>query len=210
MRPDKAASLRKRLHRGGDAMDFTALLQGVSTLEDAAPPDEPVPAIEAGEEPAAGTPEQPPAPDLPGAEQRDPASAAAAAPPPVPAETDAALPGRRMRAALANLGAHLAHEAGSLAAALRAGDIEEAGVCLAKVNQALMLIGTVDPTGDLARQCGAPGAPPAGRAWPRPVWSVVEFAESPLSGLLPEGADSVTVRELLYAAWGYGPSPAAA
>ncbi|HEX9107005.1 MAG TPA: hypothetical protein VF832_07250, partial [Longimicrobiales bacterium] len=63
--------------------------------------------------------------------------------------------------------------------------------------------------GDLSRQLGVPYAPPEGRSWPGTAWTVVEFAESPFSGLLAEGSGEAFIREMLYSAWGVGLEPAA-
>ncbi len=108
----------------------------------------------------------------------------------------------RLRAALLSLSGRLTSGLQQMRDALSRGETEDAGIHLAHVNQALELLQDLDPTGDLSRRLEIPNAPPPGRTWPVSAWSVTEFAESPLSGLLPRGADDSVVRALLYAAWG--------
>jgi hypothetical protein len=93
-------------------------------------------------------------------------------------------------------------ELAQLATLLRVKAMEPAGACLANVNRTLELLLSIDPQGNQARRQNHPGAPPPGRTWPSPVWSVLEFAQSPLSGLLPPDADVDLVRALMYASWG--------
>ncbi len=104
--------------------------------------------------------------------------------------------------ALEALSGRLTQEAGKMAASLAQGDVQDAGFYLAHINQILELLHTIDVRGDIARQLDVNNAPPPGRAWPRTAWTVVEFAESPFSALLPSNADDNLVRELIYAAWG--------
>ena len=109
---------------------------------------------------------------------------------------------QRLRWALTTLTQRFSQEAALFASSLAAWDAESAGRHLAQLNQALELLQPLDPTGDLARSLEIKDAPPTGRAWPSPAWSFVEFAESPLSGLLPHGAGESYVREVLYSSWG--------
>ena len=90
-------------------------------------------------------------------------------------------------------------------AALQDNELEDAGFHLAHVNHVLELINSIDPFGDVARRLDVQGAPLGRAGCPDPVWSLVEFAESPLSGLLPTGATESDVRKMLYAAWGATP-----
>jgi len=107
-----------------------------------------------------------------------------------------------LREALWSLSCRLTQEVGRMAAALDVRDAEEAGFYLAHANQILELLHTLDPRGDMSRQLDLKNAPPAGRAWPLTAWTVVEFAESPFSALLPANAGESFVREVIYAAWG--------
>lgn len=107
-----------------------------------------------------------------------------------------------LTAALDALACRLTQEAGKMGVAMQTGDAEEAGFYLAHVNQILELLRTLDPRGDLSRQSATTNAPPPGRRWPETAWTVVEFADSPWSALLPSDADEVFVRQMLYAAWG--------
>jgi hypothetical protein len=143
------------------------------------------------------------------------AAPAPESPTPLPvAETVAEVPGRKplapepLREALAALSGRLSQEAGRMAAALGQRDAEEAGFYLAHVNQILELLHTLDPKGDMARQLGVRNAPPPGRAWPLTAWTVIEFAESPFSGLLPSNAGESFARSVIYAAWGISFVPA--
>ncbi len=194
MRTDRLTSLRQRLRRGADAFDFNALIEGVSTLEEpAAPPlEEPFPEealqrdtnIERiGEEI--------------GEDREAPPLLVAPLPPTVTLPEE-----DRVRNALDALADRLMQEIGRMNTAMQTGDVEEAGFCLAHVNQILELLRSVDPRGDLARRLGVRSAPPDGCVWPPTAWSIVEFAESPLSALLPQEVGSMFVRDLLYAAWG--------
>jgi hypothetical protein len=111
-------------------------------------------------------------------------------------------PPEPLREALIALSCRLSQEAGRMGAALDQRDAEEAGFYLAHVNQILELLHTLDSRGDIARQLGVQNAPPAGRSWPLTAWTVVEFAESPFSALLPPEAGESFVRDVIYAAWG--------
>lgn len=107
-----------------------------------------------------------------------------------------------LREALHALSCRLTQEAGRMAAALEQRDGEEAGFYLAHLNQILELLHTLDARGDMARRLGVANAPPVGRTWPLTAWTVVEFAGSPFSALLPPDASEGFVREVIYAAWG--------
>jgi len=105
-----------------------------------------------------------------------------------------------LRAALNTLGDRLLHESGKLAAALTLRDPTEAGYYLARINQVLELLRAVDPQGDIARRLRTTASPPIGSRWPPTAWSVYEFAESPISGLLPPNADERFCSALIEAA----------
>lgn len=220
MPANRHPSLRQRLRRGADRFEFSALIDGVSTLDD--PPAPPRPQEEAEREAVSWNE------DLAGAEEVDaPAPrealslattpiAAPEAPPSEAAHPSALAPEPlntqrprepRLQAALEALSGRLRHEVGAMRVALEGYDAEEAGFRLAHVNQVLELLHTLDPRGDLSRQMEVAGAPPEGRAWPDTAWSFAEFAESPLSALLPPGADEAFVRSVLYAAWGVAFEP---
>jgi len=113
-----------------------------------------------------------------------------------------------IRRALESLSKRLGAELSSMKRALRSSNTEDAGFHLAQVNQILELLQALDPAGELARNHDVSGAPPMGRTWPSTAWSVVEFAESPLSALLPPTATDETVRGMLYSAWGVSLEPA--
>lgn len=171
MRHDKASNLRERLRRGVSNFDFDALIKGVSNID--------------GPEPADGPAE---------VTSVSPTRAAAAAPSGViegdaPPIAQAPADAEGLRAAVMTLGDRLLQEAGKLAHALNSHDAAEGGYYLFRVNQVLDLLNAVDPRGDLARSLKTPVAPPAGHTWPRAAWSFYEFAESPISGLLPGDAD---------------------
>ena len=104
--------------------------------------------------------------------------------------------------ALETLSNRLVQEVTAMSAALRIYDADEGGFRLAHVNQLLELLGTLDVDGSVSRDAGIRSAPPPGRAWPGTAWSVVEFADSPFSSLVPAGADEQFVRRLMYSAWG--------
>lgn len=194
MRQDRQAALRERLRRGADAFEFSALIEGVSTLEE--PPEAPPQLTEtpAGNVTGRSSAVQNPLPLLQMQPGEEPASARDRKEPTLDRE--------RLRMALDALGCRLLQEAASLRASLHRHAVEEAGFCLAQVNQVVELLHSVDPTGDLARQLQTQAAPPEGRSWPASAWSVVEFMESPFSALLPPDADDAFVHNLLYAAWG--------
>jgi hypothetical protein len=212
VRADRFRSLQQRLRREADAFEFGALIDGVSTLEPEPPaqapasptpeetpaPDQPSEAPSLAAAPVAAGPAEPPQPRTP---PRKPRGAPAPTPP-----AEAAPPARpeedRVRVALEALESRLLQASGRFRAAAAAGQAEEAGVRLADMNQILELLRSVDPTGDASRKLRTPCAPPRGRTWPRPVWTVAEFAESPLSGMLPPGAGEAFVRSVFYSAWG--------
>lgn len=180
MRQDKSRALRERLQRGARSFDFDALIQGVSTVGD-------------GEE------------EKPVSEVPEPAEAANLRAEAIPFEPSGAAPEEspdreRLRAALNTLGGRLLEESGKLGAALAARDPGEGGYYLARVNQVLELLHSVDPGGETSRHLCTTAAPPLGRSWPGPAWCVFELAESPLSGLLPAGSDEQFVAEIVAAA----------
>ena len=160
MRQDKAASLRERLRQGVSNFDFDALIGGVSA-----------------------------GPDESDAHVVGPGPQAAAHPPLQTIDAGRHDDSQGLTAALNSLGDRLLHETGKLAAAFRGGDIAESAYYFAKVNEVLELLCAVDPTGDLARRHHTVAAPPPGLRWPAPAWCLYDFAESPLSGLLPPEAD---------------------
>ncbi|NLI01545.1 MAG: hypothetical protein GX446_18875 [Chthonomonadales bacterium] len=162
MRQDRAASLRERLRKGVSNFEFDALIEGVSNVDEDAAEKAPAP--------PAATPAKP---DLRPASQVRTADS------------------EGLRAALNTLGDRLLQEAGKLAAAFRALDVDESGYHLARINQVLELLHAVDPSGELARKHGTVAAPPTGVRWPKPVWCLYDFAESPLSGLVPVEADDL-------------------
>lgn len=114
----------------------------------------------------------------------------------------------RIRVALDSLGCRFLHEVGAFRASVAEEDTQEGGFHLAHLNQVLELLRDIDPDGDLARDLETVAAPPLGRGWPAACWTVVEFAASPFSALLPARADESFVRDLLYAAWGVTFEPA--
>lgn len=174
MRQDKTDALRERLRRGAERFEFDALLQGVSTVEEEEQP---------GASPQPAT--HPPA----DSEQSSRISAGA--------EDVASADSARLGVALDTLGRRLLQEAGKLRAALQSFDASAGGHYLARVNEVLELLQSVDPGGESARRFGVPVAPPVGRVWPAPCWTVYELAESPLSGLLPADADDVFLAEIV-------------
>lgn len=110
----------------------------------------------------------------------------------------------RLRAAIDSLGRRLLPEVHKLQGAMQEGNAVDAGYYLSHVNQLLELLRSIDPGGDQARTLGAGNAPPVGKPWPSPAWSVVEFAESPFSALLPSNRDIFFVREMMYCSWENG------
>ncbi len=107
----------------------------------------------------------------------------------------------RLRAALDALGMRLMQEASRLRAALGTGSALDAGASLSRINGVLELLCSIDPEGDAARSLRTHGAPPGNRPWPSPCWSVYEFCESPLSGLLPPAASDGFVHDVFQVAW---------
>jgi hypothetical protein len=157
------------LRQGVSSFEFDALIQGVSSVEEATP--------------------QPPAvsPQLPSSER----SVETATPqPPSYGSQPSSSDRDGLRTAIGTLGERLLQETGKLAQALQMHDAAEGGYYLSRVNQVLDLLHAVDPRGDLARSLATPFAPPQGRTWPRAAWSLYDFAESPISGLLPADADA--------------------
>lgn len=210
VRVDRFTSIKKRLRQGAENFDFGALIEGVSTLEETeshaqeraapfisgqatvlerpAPPEEIIPdLIPQFDEPAAHF-----------LRARHAHSAPAhrpAAPPEHAAE-------QRLTGALRDMILRLNNELSQFATLLSVRAVEPAGACLANINRTLELLASIDPHGEQARRLNEAGAPPPGKTWPVPAWSVVGFAESPLSGLLPDNADEEMVRGIMYAAWG--------
>ncbi len=226
MRADRFRSLQQRLRREADSFEFGALIDGVSTIEPepeaaACPADEapaptptdaapPAPATEEQAAPATppavkrpprrATPKPPAPPTPPAPAQSAPVEAAPAAPAAPPQAASA--PEDRVRMALEALESRLLQASGRFRAAAAAGQAEEAGLRLADMNQILELLLSMDPNGDTSRKLGTTCAPPKGRTWPRPVWTLAEFAESPLSGMLPSNAAEPFIRSVFYSAWG--------
>jgi hypothetical protein len=217
VKQDRLSALRQRLKRG--SFEFGALLEGVSTLEDDSrrvteeplPPLEPTAKVNGSHAPASATlveervssiaaeaPETAFVPEESAAGRPQLSMLEDALPQTVPANGSP----DRLRAALDSLGCRFLQEMGSLRTSLAANDIEQSGFHLAHVNQLLELLRDIDPDGKTSRKLGSIAAPPPGRSWPASCWSVVEFAGSPISGLLPPKADETFVRDLLYAAWG--------
>lgn len=204
MANDRASLLKQRLRRGSDSFSFNALIEGVSTLEESplvTPVPEPAAANLAVQAEAASP--QP----IDHAEIASVHTAADEQPDLILFEEPATsqkpdTESQRLRWALTTLTQRFTQEAAQFAAALGAWNAESAGYHLAQLNQALELLQPLDASGDLSRSLKIKDAPPEGRAWPSPAWSFVEFAESPLSGLLPAGAGEPYVREVLYSAWG--------
>lgn len=198
MASDKGSLLKQRLRRGSDSFRFDALIEGVSTLEETVTgetvlvTDEESISVDYVVELTQSMVEGEPAtqPALVVLEPETPPAAAV--------DTES----QRLRWALTELSRRFTSEITQFSSALQSGDVESAGQHLAQVNQALELLQPLDPHGDVSRSLSIPGAPPTGQTWPAPAWSFVEFAESPLSGLLPSGADEPFVRDVLYSAWG--------
>jgi hypothetical protein len=191
LRPDRVSSLKQRLRTSADAFDFDALLEGVSTLEEGAAQD------------IAASPGTVEATPLSGAQVVEASPAAGTATQTLRSPTSGASDVReeRLRAAITSLCGRLIRELEGMSTAMRRRDAERAGFCLAQVNETLDLLQSVDPSGDTARGLSIAGAPPAGRRWLDAAWSLLEFAESPLSGLLPRDADDTFAREVVRAAW---------
>ena len=214
MRIDKLSSLKQRLRRGADAFEFSALIQGVSTLDDQV--SEPIEARADIVPTAPRKPSEPPAvavireelvcgqDDANGMKTNLPVSVTAPS-------RDAREPREddhrsHLKAALETLSFRLNKGVNVFASDLRIGMIQDAGECLVQINETLELLQSVDPFGEISRNLGTCGAPPLGRSWPPTVWSVTEFADSPLSALLPPGSSDDTVRSIMNAAWGITPN----
>lgn len=176
MRQDKSDSLRERLRRGAQRFDFDALIQGVSTIEQDKDQD-------------ADTSQEDLSADTSGQQSQHSTLQEVS-----PQERE------RLRTALDKLGSRLLEETGKLRAALALYDSRESGYYLARVNEILELLQSVDPGGETARRFGMEVAPPAGRSWPPACWTLFELAESPLSGLLPHDADERFAQEVVAAA----------
>lgn len=176
MRPDKSDALRRRLRQGTLQFDFGALLEGVSTVdEEPSDQEETVAAPVTEREAGAATDSRTPVAGE--GEDRE-----------------------RLKTALDTLGSRLLEEAGRLRSALEGGQPEDGGYYLARVNHLLEILGSMDPGGETARRLGVTAAPPEGRSWPRACWTLYEFAESPLSGLLPADADEMYAAAVIEAA----------
>jgi hypothetical protein len=215
LKQDRLSALRQRLKRG--SFEFGALLEGVSTLEEDAPlrsdaplderlPDAEAPAVLSN---GVHTEAAEPVVEPPRAREETPLPAPQALLPLLDAQPLGVGAGGgsesredRLRAALDSLGCRFLQEMGSLRAALGERDVEEAGFHLAHLNQVVELLRDIDSDGSVSRQLGTVAAPPPGRTWPASCWTVVEFAGSPFSGLLPPNADELFVHDLLYACWG--------
>lgn len=176
MRQDKSDALREKLRRGTEEFDFDALLQGVSTV------DEPSAAPATVASPSADQLDAPRGVEVPQSTTPD--------------QQDR----ERLRTALEHLGGRLLEESGKFRAALASYDAQEAGYYLARLNQVLELLHSVDPGGETARRLSLPAAPPPGRSWPAACWTLYELAESPLSGLFPGDADDQFAAEVVEAA----------
>jgi hypothetical protein len=218
VRADKGASLKQRLRREADAFEFNALIEGVSTLEGeelsadhpadsgtryGSPIESPVLPLDLDGEPQAAA--------HPSAAAGDPhpaPMASVALSHPIEARpagrygTRAADREERLRSILDALGRRLLGEAALLRSAMIQGDAALAGERLARINQLCELLHSVDPLGDLGRQLGVAGAPPADRPWPSTAWSAAEFAESLFSALLPPTAPASFLGDMMFAAWG--------
>lgn len=227
MRANRQSSLRERVQKTSQAFQFDALL-GQGQEQDAGDPQSMLDAAAAAgmalevETPVEGAPAAAAEPglgagglfdlvDLEPVEDAVPVRTpdppvqghmspvavptAQAEPRPAPANRD------MLYDALDGLGLQLLAEAGRMRAALAGGEVAEAGFCLAHLNKVIELLQSMDPDGDVARRLGTTAAPPPGRSWPRTAWSVAEFAESPLSGLLPASSDLMLVADLLECAW---------
>jgi hypothetical protein len=226
LRADRLSHFKERLRHGSDNFEFSALIDGVSTLDEPAPTESPVAPFVAGLAPAVeergAAPrallQEPVSPGLQEIRETLPTVSTDSRTSPTLAEgiqtildIPAAATGDleygvikpdSLLAAISELSSRLALQASALREALSAKDVRASGERLARLNHSLELLRSVDPRGDQARRFGIPGAPPLGRSWPTTTWSVYEFAESPLSGLLPPDADQEFVHSVLYASWG--------
>ena len=210
MRVDRFTSIKKRLRQGADNFDFGALIEGVSTLEEAEAhaPERTAPfvagltAVRERTGPAEDLVEDIiPQFDEPGAHLLRARHSHSALPHRTASHTDHAAE-QRLTGALRDMIVRLNSEVAQFATLLSVRAVEPAGLCLANINRTLEILASIDHKGDQARTLNEAGAPPPGRTWPAPAWSVVEFAESPLSGLLPPDADEEMVRAMMYSAWG--------
>lgn len=93
----------------------------------------------------------------------------------------------------------LNEEIGGLRAYLQAGDPQEAGVYLARLNYTLSSLNRLDPFGEHGRKSNVM-LPADG--WPLPVWTQIELLCSPLAIYLPPTCGEELIRELLRSAWG--------
>ena len=220
MRADRISHFKERLRQGADNFEFSALIDGVSTLDDPAQSESPIAPFVAGmaallEERAAPAPvrlpEPPPAELEVFVEQTELEISVASVEERSEPQTMPSVPAgsvrqsERLRIALCDLSAYLARHATGLGAALDVYDAAGAGEHLARLNHVLDLLHSVDPDGEQARALEIEGAPPLGRPWPGTAWSVFEFAESPFSGLLPGDAGQELVQSMIFAAWGVAP-----
>jgi hypothetical protein len=228
MRTDKISHLKQRLRQGADSFDFNALINGVSTIEEekkeAAVEDTP----QAPTEPVVSPPikqeeEQPnPVPSFSYGENHI-AQQSIASGEPIIAETaksvlrdikgktatereGAQIQDERLKMALESLVAKLRTEIISFQVSLEDSDTEQAGFSLVRINHLLDLLNSLDPEGSVSRSLRIDFHPPQDTPWPKSVWSVVELAESPLSGLFPPQADDMFIREILNAAWDAAPN----
>jgi hypothetical protein len=232
LRADRLSHFKERLRQGAENFEFTALIDGVSTLDETAQADSPVAPFVAGlpsllEDRAPALPPMiretsSPAPESREEDGKDEVPLAESSGltqplrtlqtvleipvvPPVDIPADLlfhAPQSDRLRTAISDLAQRLAGQASELGIALSARDVDASGVHLARLNHILELLHSIDPDGEQARRMQVVGAPPAGRSWPGTTWSVFEFAESPVSGLLPPEADQEFVNSVLYASWG--------
>lgn len=202
MRADRANSLKQRLRKQAESFEFDALIEGVSTIRQDLEPPVPV-------EAAPPTPAAPDTPSTPKPTIAAPKPAPFGAPAPAPRRylTRSAERDERLRSVLSALGKRLLSEASLLRDAFTSRDTTLSGMHLARINQLLDLLQSVDPQGDMARQMATDAAPPEGRAWPRSTWSVYEFAGSPLSALLPADVSETFLQTVMVAAWGIDSRP---
>src|SRR5258708_9999606 len=204
---------KQRMRQGADNLEFSALIEGVSTLEEPDPhiTDRAAPYVSG----LATVLDRPAPPEIKLPEPEGLANEPVVAPvhtrprstKPFPSissiieEQPAASSEARLARAIREMIVRLHKEMAQFATLLMVHAIEPAGASLAEINRTLELLNSIDPRGDQARKLKDPGAPPLGRTWPAPTWSVVEFTESPLSGLLPPHAEENRVRRLPYSPW---------
>lgn len=235
MRTDKISHLKQRLRQGADSFDFNALINGVSTIEEEnkVPPKKDPPAVaeppRKPQEPVAPPAEKEEDKLRPvtvqtfsygenHVPQRDilleEATLKESAVPirrnavesPHKDEDGIQIQDDRMKSALNSLVEKLRLEITSFQTSLEDSDSEQAGFSLVKINHILDLLNSLDPEGSIARSLKIEFCPPQDRTWPKSVWSVVELAESPLSGLFPPQSDDLFIREILNAAWDSAPN----